>query len=136
MLLECSKTFIICPRKLGVAFITIRNTSPVHTMSFQTRSSRKLHTKCQIWGTLSSQEMRHSAIRRDIHCCWSVSKPSLVEQGWWEELLTTSISLLWFTSCHFCQGSPSNCTQSTRLGVPSQNGKGGTVLQGETYIAA
>ena len=94
----------------------------------------KLRIKYLISSIISARGKGCCTTRNDIHCCWSVSKPSLVEQGWWEELMIISTSLPWFTSCYFYRGLPSNC-QSTRLGVPSQNGKGGTVLQGETYIA-
>ena len=47
----------------------------------------KLHTKCQIWGTLSSWEMGCWATKCDIHCYWIGSYPTLDVWGRLEELL-------------------------------------------------
>ena len=59
----------------------------VHAMSFLPRSTLKLQSKCQIWGTLSSWEMGCWATKCDIHCYWIGSYPTLDVWGRLEELL-------------------------------------------------
>ena len=45
--------------------------------------------------------MRCCTMSRDIYCLWSASKSSLDAYERWEVLLTTSISHLWVSPCHF-----------------------------------
>ena len=56
--------------KMGWASVSIYNPLSVHIVSFPLRPALKLHTICQIWGTLFAQEMRCYTMRRHIHCCW------------------------------------------------------------------
>ena len=44
---------------------------------FTLRLTLKLHTKCQFCGTLSIRHMECCTARKDIHCLWIVSNPSL-----------------------------------------------------------
>ena len=52
---------------------------------FPTLLTLKLHTKYQIFNTLSVQKMGYCATKRDIsiHCSWSDPKPSLDALSWW-----------------------------------------------------
>ena len=49
-------------------------------------SLSKFNAKCHILDSLSVYKMRCWTARRDIHCWWSVSKPSLDALSRWEEL--------------------------------------------------
>ena len=67
-----------------------------------TVDSHKLHTKYQVFnGTLPVQKMGCCATRRDIHCSWSVPKPSLDALSWWYELRYASFCHSWFSLRHF-----------------------------------
>jgi len=77
-------------------------------------------------------------IKKEIHCCWSVSWPSLDTQRRWDELLAASTNSLLFISCHICCGELSNCTPKYQIvsTLPYHCGKRDDVLQGEISIAA
>ena len=136
LLLKCFITFLRCIRKNGGAFDSIYKPLIVHTVSFISRLTLKLHTKWQIWDTLSAWKMGQYTTRRCIHCCWSGSYHLLDTQVRRDELLIASTSPLLFNLCHFHWGWLSNCTQNTRFGVPSLHGKWGDMLWGEVSIAA
>ena len=54
-------------------------------------------------------------IKKEIHCCWSVSWPSSDTQRRWDELLAASTNSLLFISCHICCGELSNCTPKYQI---------------------
>ena len=64
----------------------------VHSMPFMPWNTPKLHTKCQIWHTLSWWEMGWCATRGGSYCCWSVSQASLDVWGRGDKLLTAYTS--------------------------------------------
>ena len=70
---------------------------------FPTLLTLKLHTKYQIFNTLSVQKMGYCATKRDIsiHCSWSVPKPSLDVLSWWYELLYASFCHSWISPRYF-----------------------------------
>ena len=75
LLLKWSITFLTCIRKLRGAFKKIYKPLIVSAMPFLLCLTLKFHTKCQIWGTLSSQELGCCATIRGMHCYWHASKP-------------------------------------------------------------
>ena len=97
LLLKWSISFIGCIRKVRGAAVNIYKALIVHIMPFLQRLTLKLHTTCQIWGTLlSSRRMVCYATntRRDIHCCWGVLNPALDIWGQWGKILEASMSSL------------------------------------------
>ena len=68
---------------------------------FCVKLTLKLYPKYHMMGTLSVWEMRWCAVRTRIHCCWSIANPSWHVWGSWDELLISSICLMWFTLCDF-----------------------------------
>ena len=64
LLLKCFIPFLRYTRKVGSLLDSIYKPIVVHAMSFLPRSTLKLQSKCQIWGTLSSQGVGCFAARR------------------------------------------------------------------------
>ena len=86
--------------KVGWASGIIFEPLIVHMVPFLSKSTLKLHANCQIWCALSAQEMGCCATRRDIHCCWSVSKPLLDVNVRRVKFVEASNSLLYVMLCH------------------------------------
>ena len=67
---------------------------------FLPRLALKLHAKCHFLDTLPVQKMGCWTARRDIHCLWSASKPSLGTLCRCEDLPCASFRHLWVSpSC-------------------------------------
>ena len=77
LLLECFITFLRCIIMIGRASDIIKKLLMVYTVSFLHKITLKSDAKYQFLGNLSTQEMGYNTIRRDIHCCLSVSWHSL-----------------------------------------------------------
>ena len=58
-----------CTSNVGGASESIYKTFDVHIVLFSLTSTLKLHTKYQIWGSISARERGWYTIRRGIHCC-------------------------------------------------------------------
>ena len=89
LLLKCFVPFLICIKNMEETPVSICNSLIDYIALFLSMLTLKLHTKCQIWGIFPSQRMGWCPVRRGIHCCWSVSYPSIDKEGSYEELLIT-----------------------------------------------
>ena len=71
---EMFRIFLLLHKVDGMSFSKhLSATYLGHTVQSQPRLTLKLHTKHQIWGTLSSHGMRSCVAGKDIHWCWGVS---------------------------------------------------------------
>lgn len=129
LLLKCFVPFLICIKNMEETPVSICNSLIDYIALFLSMLTLKLHTKCQIWGIFPSQRMGWCPVRRGIHCCWSVSYPSIDKEGSYEELLITYTSPILITLYHFYRVWLSKCTQSIRLGLFSMGGKWDDIMQ-------
>ena len=77
LLLVCFITFIRCLGRIAGASDSIYRHFMLNLVSFLPKTTLNNHAKYQIWGTLSALKMWYSTVKRYIHCCLSVSWPSL-----------------------------------------------------------
>ena len=91
----------------------------------------------RVFGTLSVivWQMGWCATRRDIHCSWSVSKPSLDAQDRWEAHRIAYVCNSWVLMCHSLPTPTLKLHQKYQIWVSAQYGKWDDVLQGATTIA-
>ena len=88
-----------------------------------TKTTLNFHVQyVRLWVPLSCLSWKDIAgwyaARRHIHCCSSVSWPSLDVKRWLEDLLTASISLSWLTLCHFYKNNYQiSCKMSAFFGL-------------------
>ena len=76
LLMKWSISFLKCMRQIGRTSGSIFELLIVHIMSYLQWLTLKLHTKCQIWGTLSVLKRRCYTAMIDVHCYWTVSYSS------------------------------------------------------------
>ena len=77
LLINCVIPFLTCMAMTKRASDSIYKPLMANTVSLIPKITLKFHEKYRFLGTLSAQQMRWCAARRDIHCCSSVPSASL-----------------------------------------------------------
>ena len=99
-----------------------------HTVPISINIYSQIAQKCQIFDTLSVGQMMCCITRRDNHCSWSISKPSLHKYGTFEVFLIASTSHMWVPLYHVNQHCLSNSNCGSQNAVPSERVKWDAIL--------